>query len=96
MSVVVYVIQNSPDLHKIFVRFSQPKSFNIFRIFDGYERLHPFGSHAIYICIYNNIKTVRTIITLRLLELSKLVVALLKHTFSLTCITRYCACMYLF
>ena len=46
--VVVYVIQNPPDLHKPFVRFSQPKSFNIFRIFDEYERLHAFVSHAIY------------------------------------------------
>ena len=42
--VVVYVIQNSPDLHKLLFRFSQPKSFNIFRIFDGYERLHGLGS----------------------------------------------------
>ena len=42
------MIQNPPDLHKLFVRFSQPKSFNIFRIFDEYERLHAFGSHAIY------------------------------------------------
>ena len=33
------MIQNPPDLHKIFVRVSQPKSFNIFRIFDEYERL---------------------------------------------------------
>ena len=40
--------QNPPDLHKLFVRFSQSKSFNIFRIFDEYERLHAFGSHAIY------------------------------------------------
>ena len=48
MTEVVYVIQNPPDLHKLFVRFSQPKSFNIFRIFDEYERLHAFGSHAIY------------------------------------------------
>ena len=46
--VVVYAIQNPPDLHKLFVRFSQPKSFNIFRIFDEYERLHAFGSHDIY------------------------------------------------
>ena len=38
MTEVVYVIQNPPDLHKLFVRFSQPKSFNIFRIFDEYER----------------------------------------------------------
>ena len=45
---VVYVIQNLLDLHKLFVRFSQPKPFNIFRIFDEYERLHAFGSHAIY------------------------------------------------
>ena len=35
-SFTVYVIQNSPDLHKLFVRFSQPKSFNIFRIFDEF------------------------------------------------------------
>ena len=42
------LIQNPPDLHKRFVRFSPPKSFNIFRIFDEYERLHAFGSHAIY------------------------------------------------
>ena len=48
MTEVVNVIQVSPDLHKLFVRFSQPKSFNIFRIFDGYERLHALGSHAIY------------------------------------------------
>ena len=48
MKEVVYVIQNPPDLHRLFVRFSQPKSFNIFRIFDEYERLHAFGSHAIY------------------------------------------------
>ena len=48
MTEVVYVIQNPPDLHKLFVRFSQPKSFNIFRIFDEYERLHAFRSHAIY------------------------------------------------
>ena len=45
---LVYVIQNPPDLHKLFVRFSQPKSFNIFRIFDECERLHAFGSHVIY------------------------------------------------
>ena len=44
MTEVVYVIQNPPDLHKLFIRFSQPKSFNIFRIFDE----HAFGSHAIY------------------------------------------------
>ena len=48
MTEVVYVIQNPPDLHKLFVRFSQPKSFNIFRIFDEYERLHAFVSHTIY------------------------------------------------
>ena len=48
MTEVVYLIQNPPDLHKLFVRFSQPKSFNIFRIFDEYERLHSFRSHAIY------------------------------------------------
>ena len=48
MKEVVYEIQNPPDLHKLFVRFSQPKSFNIFRIFDEYERLHAFGSHTIY------------------------------------------------
>ena len=48
MTEVVYVIQNPPDLHKLFVRFSQPKSFNIFRVFDEYECLHPFGSHTIY------------------------------------------------
>ena len=48
MTEVVYVVQNPPDLHKLFVRISQPKSFNIFRIFDEYERLHAFGSH-IYI-----------------------------------------------
>ena len=40
MSASVVVIQNPPDLHKLFVRLSQPKSFNIFRIFDEYERLH--------------------------------------------------------
>ena len=44
----VYVIQNPPYLHKLSVRFSQPKSFNIYRIFDEYERLHAFGIHAIY------------------------------------------------
>ena len=44
----VVVTQNPPDLHKLFVRFSHPKSFNIFRIFDEYERLHTFVSHAIY------------------------------------------------
>ena len=44
-----YIIQNPPDLHKRFVRVFQPKSFNIFRIFDEYERLvYAFGSHAIY------------------------------------------------
>ena len=48
ISSCVYVIQNPPDLHKLFVRLSQPKSFNIFRIFDEYERLHAFVSHAIY------------------------------------------------
>ena len=48
MTEVVYVIQNPPDLHKLFVRFSQPKSFNIFRVFDEYECLHAFGSHTIY------------------------------------------------
>ena len=48
MTEVVYVIQNPPDLHKLFVRFPQPKSFNIFRIFDEYERLHAFVSHTIY------------------------------------------------
>ena len=42
------MIQNPTDLHKRFVRFSQPKSFNIFRIFDEYERLHAFESRAIY------------------------------------------------
>ena len=42
------VIQNPPYLHKLSVRFSQPKLFNIFRIFDEYERLHAFESHAIY------------------------------------------------
>ena len=46
--VAVYVIQNPPDLHKRFVRFSQLKSINIFRIFDEYERLYVFVSHAIY------------------------------------------------
>ena len=46
--VVIYVIQNPPDLHKLSVRFSQPKSFNMFRIFDKYERLHAFVSHPIY------------------------------------------------
>ena len=40
------LIQNPPDLHELFVRFSQPKSFNIYRFFDEYERLHVFGSHA--------------------------------------------------
>ena len=48
MTEVVYVIQNPPALHKLFVRFSQRKSFNIFRIFDEYEFLRAFGSHAIY------------------------------------------------
>ena len=48
MTEVVYVIQNHPVSHKRFVRFSQPKSFNIFRIFDEYERLHAFRSRAIY------------------------------------------------
>ena len=48
MTELVYVIQNPPGLHKRFVRFSQPKSFNIFRIFDEHERLHAFRSHAIY------------------------------------------------
>ena len=48
MTEVVYVIQNPPDLQKLFVPFSQPKSFNIFRIFNEYERLHAFGSHYIY------------------------------------------------
>ena len=48
MTEVVYVIQNPPYLHKLSVRFSQPKLFNIFRIFDEYERLHAFESHAIY------------------------------------------------
>ena len=48
MTEVVYVIQDSPDLHKLFVRFSQPKSFNIFRIFNEYERLHALVSHATY------------------------------------------------
>ena len=48
MTEVVNVIQDSPDLHKRFVRFSQPKSFDIFSIFDEYERLYAFGSHAIY------------------------------------------------
>ena len=48
MTEVVNVIQDSHDLHKRFVRFSQPKSFDIFRIFDEYERLYAFGSHAIY------------------------------------------------
>ena len=47
MTEVVYVIQNPPDLHKLFIQFSQPKSFNIFRIFVEYERLHAFRSHAI-------------------------------------------------
>ena len=37
------MIQNPPDLHKLFVRFSQPKSF-----FDEYERLHAFVSHTMY------------------------------------------------
>ena len=46
--VVAYVIQNLPDLHKRFVRFSQPKSFNSFTILDEYERLHAFVSQAIY------------------------------------------------
>ena len=46
MTEVVFVIQNPPDLRKFFLRFSQPKSLNIFRIFDEYERLHAFGSHA--------------------------------------------------
>ena len=43
---VVYVIHNlnPPDLrHKLFVRFFQPESFNIVRIFDAYEHLHAFG-----------------------------------------------------
>ena len=48
MMEVVYVIQNPPDLHKRFVRFSLPKSFNIFRICHEYERLYAFGSHTIY------------------------------------------------
>ena len=30
--VVVYVIQNTPDLHKFFVRFSQPKGFSANKI----------------------------------------------------------------
>ena len=46
--VFVKVYVNPPDLHKRFVRFSQPKSFNIFSIFDEYERLHAFVSHTIY------------------------------------------------
>ena len=29
MTEVVYVIQNPPDLHKLFVRFSQQKSFTV-------------------------------------------------------------------
>ena len=48
MTEVVYVIQNPPNLHELFGRFSQPNSFNIFRIFDEYERLHAIGSDAIY------------------------------------------------
>ena len=46
----MYYLQHEspPDLHKLFVRFSQPKSFDIFRIFDEYERLHAFVSHAIF------------------------------------------------
>ena len=48
MTEVVYVIQNPLDLHKLFVRFSLPKLFNIFTIFNEYERLHDFGSDAIY------------------------------------------------
>ena len=44
----VDVIQNPPDLHKLFVRFSQSKSFHIYRIFDEYEGLHAIESHAIY------------------------------------------------
>ena len=42
------MLQNPPDLHKLFVQYSQPKSFNIFRIFDEYECLHAFATHAIY------------------------------------------------
>ena len=51
MTEVVYVIQNPPDLYKLFVRFSQPKSFNIFRIFDEYERLHESRTQSLrYFC----------------------------------------------
>ena len=60
MTEVVYVIQNPPDLHKLFVRFSQPKSFNIFRIFDENERLHAFVSHTIYnigVCAVSDIQS---------------------------------------
>ena len=35
-------------IHAYRFRFSQPRSFNVFRIFDEYERLHAFVSHAIY------------------------------------------------
>ena len=49
MTEVEYVIQNPPDLHKPFVRFSQPKSFtcNIFRIFDEYMNVYMHSDHML-------------------------------------------------
>ena len=67
------VIQNPPDLHKLFVRFSQPKSFNILRIFDEYERLLiAFGSqshvlpysHPVLYRIYNLSPSARAVVYL--------------------------------
>ena len=31
---------NPPDLHKLFFQFSQPKSLNIFRIFNEFIFIH--------------------------------------------------------
>ena len=63
------MIQDSPDLHKFYVRFSQPKSFNIFMIFDEYERLRAFGSHTIYnirVCVVSDIQSLAHCLRLEL------------------------------
>ena len=61
MTEAVYLIQNSADLHTLFVRFSHLKSFLISRIFDEYERSYPFVSQTLYkhftsCCVVSDIK----------------------------------------
>ena len=48
MTEVVYVIQNPPDLHKRFVRFSQPKSFNISLGFSMNMNVYMHSDHILF------------------------------------------------